>query len=155
MMKILKPVSFLLMTLAVLICTTDLSAASETTINQDLEATDETKKISTEELKKLIDDKRPALIIDARKNNRGGLIPGAKHLSYNVSDGEMKAFLKAVPLETIIVVYCSNIYCPVSGYLAKRLTLLGYTNVYKYPDGLAGWLDKDYPTDPEPSSNGK
>jgi rhodanese-related sulfurtransferase len=46
-----------------------------------------------------------------------------------------------------IVVYCANIQCRNSHIAARRLTLLGYTNVAVYPDGKQGWQDAGLPFD--------
>ncbi|MEI8365195.1 MAG: rhodanese-like domain-containing protein [Parachlamydiaceae bacterium] len=154
-MKIPCFVYILIFSLASLTSLSFLDAATDSISQHDPEFSDGIKTVSGEELKKMIDDKKSILILDARKNNNGGLIPGAKSLPYNASEKEIKITLNAVPKDMVIVVYCSNIYCPVSGYLAKRLSLMGYTNVYKYPDGLAGWLRKGYPIDAEPTTNGK
>lgn len=103
--------------------------------------------IHTEELKKLVDQKKPMTIIDARIKYAGGRLPGAVLLPHTADENEIKKAIGSLPKETMIVVYCSNVKCPVSKYLAKRLVSLGYTNVYKYPEGVSGWLEKGYPTD--------
>jgi len=46
-----------------------------------------------------------------------------------------------------IVVYCANIQCRNSHIAARRLTLLGYSNVAVYPDGKQGWEDAGLPFD--------
>lgn len=105
------------------------------------------KEIHTEELKKLIDSKKPVLIFDARKKVTVGVIPGAKHLSY---DADAKAIATAIgshPKDQMIVVYCARLECPLSKYLAENLVSVGYTNVYKYPEGIEAWM-KTYPIDP-------
>lgn len=43
-------------------------------------------------------------------------------------------------LESEIVVYCSDRACQNSTVAARRLTELGYTNVYEYEDGKADWI---------------
>ena len=35
--------------------------------------------------------------------------------------------------------YCSNLKCPASSRLARRLRELGYTSVLEYPYGIEGW----------------
>lgn len=106
------------------------------------------KTITTEELKKVIDGNTGVLIFDARKKYKGGFISGAKGLPYDSSEKEISDTLKSTPKNAMIVVYCANPDCPVSKYLAEKLVGMGYTNVYKYPDGIAGWLDAEYPTNP-------
>jgi len=147
-MKIFQCSLTILFAAALLISPLSIYSESESAPTEKAKTTDGYKEITTEKLKSMIDAKAPMMILDARKKNDGGLIPGAKPLAYNATDKEVKDFLKMVPKDMMIVVYCSNVYCPVSKYLAKRLVILGYTNVYKYPDGLSGWLDMKYPVDP-------
>lgn len=106
------------------------------------------KEISTQDLKSMMDSKKSMVIFDARRKLKGGLLPGAKNLPYDADDSEYSKTLGSLPKNATIVVYCANMYCPLSKYLAEHLVSLGYTNVYKYTDGVAGWLDKDYPLDP-------
>jgi len=41
--------------------------------------------------------------------------------------------------DALIVTYCSNLKCPASSRLARRLRELGYTSVLEYPYGIEGW----------------
>ena len=43
--------------------------------------------------------------------------------------------------DALIVTYCSNLKCPASRMLAKRLAKLGYRNILEYPYGIAGWIE--------------
>lgn len=106
------------------------------------------KDINTDELKSMIDTKVPMIILDARKKLKGGLLPGAKNLPYDTEEKDITNSLGSISKDTTIVVYCANMYCPLSKYLAEKLAAMGYTKIFKYPDGVAGWLDKDYPLDP-------
>lgn len=104
------------------------------------------KEIHTEELKQLIDSKKPALIFDARKSITVGVLPGAKHLSYDADGNTIAKAIGAHPKDYMIVVYCARVECPLSKYLAENLISEGYTNVYKYPEGIEAWM-KSYPID--------
>lgn len=141
----------LFLTLALIIFA-PLAAATSSSTHEDSKTHDSNKigykEINTEELKEMIDSKKTMVLLDARKKLKGGLIPGAKNLPYNADDKEVAHSLGSLSKDAIIVVYCANLYCPLSKYLAEKLFSMGYTNVYKYPDGVAGWLDKDYPLDP-------
>ena len=106
------------------------------------------KQISTEDLKSLIDSKKPVIVLDARKKLSGGLLPGAKQLPYTADEKEVHKVLGSTAKDAQIIVYCANIDCPVSKYLAENLVALGYTNVYKYPDGIAAWIQKGYSIHP-------
>lgn len=103
--------------------------------------------ITTTELKQAIADKKPAIILDARKKITVGYLPGAKQLAYDADAETIAKVLGKLPKDAMIVVYCANKDCPVSGYLAETLVSAGYTNVYKYPAGIAGWLKKNNPID--------
>ncbi|MCX7847778.1 MAG: rhodanese-like domain-containing protein [bacterium] len=95
--------------------------------------------IDTASLKALLASGEPVTVVDARsgKYDDGRRIAGAISLPANASD---EAIARALPdKQAKIVTYCSNTKCPASAKLAKRLVALGYTNVHKYPDGIAGW----------------
>ncbi len=46
--------------------------------------------------------------------------------------------------ETPVVAYCSSAQCDASPRAAAQLAEAGYTTVYHYKDGLAGWQDSGY-----------
>jgi rhodanese-related sulfurtransferase len=98
------------------------------------------KEIHTEELKKLIDAKKPMLLFDARKKVTVGVLPGAKPLAYDASERTIAKAVGSHPKDYMIVVYCARTECPLSGYLAENLVSHGYTNVYKYPEGIEEWM---------------
>ncbi len=80
------------------------------------------------------------IILDARKQITVGVLPGAKHLSYDADDKEIQKVLGSYPKDYMIVVYCARVVCPLSKYLAQKLVSAGYTNVYKYPEGIEEWM---------------
>jgi rhodanese-related sulfurtransferase len=97
------------------------------------------KMIHTAELKKLLASNDNFLIFDARpkKFQDDAVLPKAKYLP---SDSADDIILKMAPDKSQkIVVYCASIECPASKYLAERMVYLGYTNVFKYPEGIDGW----------------
>ncbi|MGW4897187.1 rhodanese-like domain-containing protein [Kitasatospora sp. NPDC004240] len=49
--------------------------------------------------------------------------------------------------DAAVVTYCSNPACPNSGQVADRLTVLGYTNVRKYREGIEDWVEAGLPTE--------
>ncbi|MBA3957730.1 MAG: rhodanese-like domain-containing protein [Parachlamydiaceae bacterium] len=102
--------------------------------------------IHTDELKGWYDQGKAFILIDARSKPyfEGTLLPKAKWVPADASDADIKAALPSK--ETTVVVYCSGTECPASKWLADRLVKLGYTNVYKYPEGLSEWISKGYPT---------
>lgn len=101
--------------------------------------------ISTYQLKQWMDEKRPLIILDARtKENDDGLrLPGAYWLPHNSPEPQL---LNAVPAkDSIIIIYCENANCPASQSLATRFYRLGYSNVYRYREGLRAWVVEGYP----------
>ena len=103
--------------------------------------------IDTEGLEKVIDNGEDVVILDARsaKYDDGQRIPGAKLLTAKASAEDVAAVVPGKDAK--IIVYCSNIKCPASAYLAKHLKKLGYSNVTKYPDGIEGWSAAGLPTE--------
>lgn len=103
-------------------------------------------KIHTLELKSWIDSGKQFQLIDARpkKYEHGDVIVGAKFLPYDADERIIAQMLPSK--DSIIVVYCASIECPASGTLAKKLVKMGYKHVYKYPEGINEWMDKELPT---------
>lgn len=125
-------------------CPVSLSASAAT--EKSAKAEQGYKKIDAKELKQWMDSGKKIEIIDARpkKFEDGAKIVGAKLLPY---DSDEAAITKALPSkESTIVVYCASTKCPASTYLSQQLVSMGYTHVYKYPGGIADWIDKKYPT---------
>lgn len=52
-----------------------------------------------------------------------------------------------LPLDELIVVYCSAHECRASITVYWRLTNAGYTDVYRLEGGLAGWIEAGYPVE--------
>jgi len=110
------------------------------------------KVIHADELKSWIDSGKTIQIVDARpkKFDEGVVIKGAVFLPYDSNDALIAKTLPSK--DAVVVVYCANIKCPASTNLAKKLHSLGYKNLYKYPEGIADWMDKKLPTSPAPKS---
>ncbi len=98
--------------------------------------------VNTDQLKQLITTMPNLIIVDARtpEHDNGQRIEGAIVLPYTSEDATVKAILpkKDAP----IVVYCWSATCPISQRMVDRLVALGYTKLYKYPDGLSVWIDE-------------
>jgi rhodanese-related sulfurtransferase len=102
-------------------------------------------KIDTHALANLIASGVPLVILDARggKYDDGKRIASAQKLSYEATE---KQAAQVIPsLNSLIVVYCSNLQCPASDYLASRLSELGYVNILKYPEGIQEWINAGHP----------
>lgn len=98
----------------------------------------------------LVDAKKniPDLIlVDSRTKqyDDGKRIKGAIYLPADAEDAEIQ---KALPKRNQpIAIYCWSTACPASTWLVDRLVKMGYTNLYKYPDGLVIWIEKGLPID--------
>ncbi|MFF4415294.1 rhodanese-like domain-containing protein [Streptosporangium sp. NPDC001559] len=77
-------------------------------------------------------------------------LPGALNLPHDQVDELAAALLPDKRAE--IVVYCSNSPCRNSGIASRRLTELGYENVYDYDEGKEDWVNAGLPTESGPSA---
>jgi len=113
------------------------ASAGKTAVNPESKDAE----IDTLALQTLITSGVPLTILDARtgKYDDGRRIPGAKGLGAQSTSEEVEAVVKSK--DALIVAYCSNLKCPASRMLAKRLKELGYKNVLEYPKGIAGWTE--------------
>lgn len=111
------------------------------------------KLVSTEELKKWVDNKEDMIIVDTmpEKNFKKNRIPGAVNAELPVKMEEVKpeakdAFLKQLGNDKNkkIVIYCGFVGCARSDVGAILAQEAGYTNVYRQPGGIIAWLDAGY-----------
>jgi rhodanese-related sulfurtransferase len=72
-------------------------------------------------------------------------LPGA--LALIPGDVDARAHDLLPDRDAAIVTYCSNPACPNSGQVADRLTVLGYTDVRKYREGIQDWVEAGLPTE--------
>lgn len=95
--------------------------------------------VSMAHLKKLIDEKAPMTLIDARPRRvaEKGMIPGA----LNIPDTEFDKHLDKLPADkaATLVYYCGGLECPLSEKSAEKARKLGYTQVVTYPEGHPEW----------------
>lgn len=52
---------------------------------------------------------------------------------------------KTIEKKTVIVVYCDNYVCGLSGELANYLVQIGYCNVFNLFGGIDAWKENGYP----------
>jgi len=100
-------------------------------------------KITREELKKWIDEKKDFVLIDVLTpaSYEGRHLPNAKNVSADDTEF-LEKIEKLVPdKETSVVVYCASFTCQLSPRAASTLADAGYTNVYDFKGGLADWQD--------------
>lgn len=95
--------------------------------------------VSAAYLKKLIDEKPPYVLIDARPKRVAdkGMIPSA----INISDSEFDKQVDKLPADkaTPLIYYCGGLECLLSDQSAAKAKKLGYTNVLTYPPGYPEW----------------
>jgi len=117
--------------------------------------------VTTEELKGWVDQNKDMVIVDTmpyeasyKKNH----VPGAVQFLFPIPDmntwdtaetaGKTKEDYEKLlgpDKNKPIVVYCGFVKCTRSHNGAVWARKLGYKNVYRYPGGIKGWLEADYP----------
>jgi len=95
--------------------------------------------VSTTHVKKLIDKKANAVIIDARpaRKYKKGHVPTAISIPYSKFD----QMLGQLPTDKgkLILYYCGGYRCPLSSKSAVKAIEQGYTNVKLYQAGWPAW----------------
>ncbi|MFA4968009.1 MAG: rhodanese-like domain-containing protein [Sulfuritalea sp.] len=95
--------------------------------------------VSAAHIKKLIDEKSPYVLVDARPKRVAdkGMIPTA----INISDTEFDKQVDKLPADkaTPLIYYCGGLECVLSDNSAAKAKKLGYTNVLTYPPGYPEW----------------
>ena len=95
--------------------------------------------VSAAYLKKLMEDKAPYVLIDARPKRVAdkGMIPTA----LNISDTEFDKQVDKLPADkaTPLIYYCGGLECVLSDNSAAKAKKLGYTNVLTSPPGFPEW----------------
>ncbi len=151
---------------SLLVCIVALSGCSENKFGREVETeeiavtlarqvrTGEYDLITTEELKKLIDDKAEFLLVDtmpaddyAKEHIAGAVnfgLPKEDMDEWDVSKTDDKTeedFAKALgdDKERLIVIYCGFTACGRSHNGAMWAKKLGYTNVKRHPGGIYAW----------------
>ena len=115
------------------------------------------KVVTTQELKKWIDEKKDMLIVD---NNPYDVFkkqhyPGAAHFELprpemTTLDDKTRAGLEKVlgpDKNRVIVFYCGFTECTRSHNGAMWATRLGYKNAYRQPGGIKAWNEAEYPVE--------
>jgi len=87
----------------------------------------------------------PLALLDARGEDADRRLPGAVPLDVKSTASEVEQAVGNK--DALLVTYCTNLHCPLSGRLFEHLKNLEYENVLDYPDGLAGWLAAGYPVE--------
>lgn len=110
------------------------------------------REISTEEVKEIVDKMKKqksggsseVLILDVREyeDYKKEHIPNAVHMY--ISDFEEKA--AKIDRKTKIITYSRDISCPASTIAAKKLSELGFENVFDYKESFKAWKEAGYET---------
>jgi rhodanese-related sulfurtransferase len=112
--------------------------------------------VATQELKKWIDEKKLMLIVDTmpfEASYKKQHVPGAVQMEFPIPemtsiDDKTKAdLLKLLGSDKnrLIVFYCGFTKCTRSHNGAMWAKKLGYKNIYRYPGGIKGWAEAEYP----------
>lgn len=112
--------------------------------------------VNTQELKKWLDEKKPMLLIDTmpyEASYKKEHIPSAVQMEFPIPemtsiDDKKKAELEKLlgpDKNRLIVFYCGFTTCTRSHNGAMWAVKLGYKNVYRYPAGVKGWKEAEYP----------
>src|ERR1700704_904616 len=109
------------------------------------------KEISLDELKRRLEAKEPATLIDVREKEeyRAGFIPGALSIPRGFLEIQVEG--RVPDKNAKIVAYCAG--GTRSALAAKTLADLGYTNVETANPGFVRWKDLGYPIDTPPQLN--
>lgn len=95
--------------------------------------------VSAAHLKKLMDEKQPYTLIDARPKRvtDKGTIPTA----LAISDTDFDKNLDKLPTDkaSLLIYYCGGLECTLSDASADKARKLGYSNVVTYPEGWPEW----------------
>ena len=97
--------------------------------------------VSVAHIKKLLDEKAPITLVDARPKERKydlGHIPGAISLPDSQFD-KLAAQVLPADKAAALYFYCEGVTCVLSNNSALKAIKLGYTNVKVVPEGYPGW----------------
>jgi len=114
------------------------------------EAEKSTQKITTTELKNMLDEELDMVLIDIRTaseiQNMDGKIDAAQNIHIPRGWLEFRVQRVALSKDTPIVVYCGGgLRSPLA---AKTLQDMGYSNVKNYSQGFFGWKKAGLPVNP-------
>lgn len=112
--------------------------------------------VSAEGLNKLISEKKDIVIIDtmpaadfAKQRIKGAVNAPMPKSEKELTPAEKEGIIKAAGAdkEKTVAVYCGFVACRRSHIGAKILAEEGYKNVLRYPAGIVGWIESNYPVE--------
>jgi rhodanese-related sulfurtransferase len=106
--------------------------------------------ITTDQLKAMVDDMKPMMLIDARTKDeyQEAHIDGAVSMPEKTFDDNI-AMLPA-DKNALLVLYCNGVKCGKSRKAAAKAAAKGYTNILVYGEGFPVWEEKGYKIVPGP-----
>ncbi len=119
--------------------------------------------VTTEELKKWMDEKKDMLIVDTMPfadSYQKEHVPGARQFLFPIpdmkewdskeTDGKSQADYEALlgaDKDKLLIIYCGFVKCTRSHNGAAWAKKLGYKNVYRYSGGIFAWKGMNYPVE--------
>jgi len=109
---------------------------------------DDIRHVSTEELTRKLEGDNPPALLDIRTTGEyeTSHLPGARRLSPDATDMQIRVLLLGIPEDEPIVVYCSVGYR--SSKMARRLKELGRTKVSNLDGAVFAWSGEGRPLVP-------
>jgi rhodanese-related sulfurtransferase len=88
-----------------------------------------------------------ALWIDARhpQTFAKGHIIGAENIPLYGPLAQRRERFRQLPLDTLIITYCSSAGCPTARYLAEEMAAFGFRNVAVFRGGMRVWRQGNLP----------
>jgi rhodanese-related sulfurtransferase len=102
------------------------------------------REIAPEEVKRLIDERRPVQLVDVREADewQGGHLPGATHVPRGFLESRIE---KTVPDRSAeVILYCAG--GNRSAFAARTLHEMGYKRVTSMAGGYGRWTDRGFPS---------
>ena len=87
------------------------------------------------------------VFVDARSEEEynAGHIPGALFLPQEILEESLSSLMDLIPLDTLVVTYCSGEGCGSSSEAAELLQEAGFTNVKVFYGGWDVWMGAGHP----------
>ena len=140
----IKRIAIVIIALCFVACATqNYGSAIKTSDQMVKDAKASIKEVSIDDVKKMIDNKEPIVILDVRDRDEfeTGYIPGAINLSRGMLEFKINTLVP--DKNATIIVYCG---IDLRGPLAtKTLNEMGYKNAFNIKGGLKDWKAAGYP----------
>lgn len=100
------------------------------------------KRVEADWVKEHLNDGKTYFInVLSRDDHQKEHIPGTMNVPVGAPDFEEQVAEIVPDRNTPVVVYCASLTCEASPKAAKKLEELGYTNVFDFKAGMAGWKE--------------